>query len=409
MNWIRGRVVFWGYILNAIICILSLCLTLIFCEFIARKFVELKPAPDYIESIRNSVLIGNRLWGKNLDIVYDIRGLYQNATYSIFRTSNRHLIEPDLVGRDDFKVLFIGSSTVEALYVSEGYRWVELLNKLGSVRTFNAGQSGANSVDAYYGYKYLTENLGMHFDLVVLSTATNDFSWGNRFSEVHQNLSIRGYHEKLKNYYLKTYGDRSKLERCSERLAICKLVSQVRISYQDFLMSKRFHGLGNVTQNYLKVKKDKENAHQLVVASDTEFPDKIFYKFSEQATENLRVFNQAVKKNNSKLLVISESSSYGASQESFYLDLRVPVVVDGVAFWGGSAVKFYQSLNRIYLEAAQRAGANTFDLADSLNGNRVDGGRFFYDSIHYNVEGCKEVARILAPVIDSQRLRKWSH
>lgn len=176
MSWIKNRVVFLGYILNATICILSLCLALIVCEFIARKFVELKPAPDYIESIRNSVLIGNRLWEKDLDIVYDIRGLYQNATYSVLRTSNRNLIEPDLVGGDDFQVLFIGSSTVEALYVSQGKRWVELLNKPGSIRTYNAGQSGANTVDAYYGYKYLTEKLGMHFDLVVLSTATNDFS-----------------------------------------------------------------------------------------------------------------------------------------------------------------------------------------------------------------------------------------
>ena len=56
-------------------------------------------------------------------------------------------------------------------------RWVALLNLPGQIATFNAGIPDGNTANAYFNYLFLTEEKGLRFDLVVLVTQVNDWSW----------------------------------------------------------------------------------------------------------------------------------------------------------------------------------------------------------------------------------------
>jgi hypothetical protein len=90
--------------------------------------------------------------------------------------SKERLIEPKPQGVHRYRVLFLGGSTTEAIYVPQPQRWVALLNEPGFLAAYNAGQSGANTIDEYFTFKYLTAQ-GMKFDLVVLTTGINDMPW----------------------------------------------------------------------------------------------------------------------------------------------------------------------------------------------------------------------------------------
>lgn len=146
-------------------------------EALLRSLWTFQPEPNYLDTIRNTVLTRPRLWVPGVDVTYDIRGLYLGAVSSRLRTNHQRLIEPVPVSARTPRVLFMGGSTTEALYVPERERWVALLDAAGSFAAYNAGQSGGNTVDAYYGYRYLTETKKLDFNLVVLMTPLNDLHW----------------------------------------------------------------------------------------------------------------------------------------------------------------------------------------------------------------------------------------
>ena len=205
--------------------LLGFGLAFIVSEVVLRFIYPLKSEPNYVDTIRDTVLTRARLWAPNVDVEYDIRGLYDGADNSRLRTSAQRLIEPQPAAERRPRVLFIGGSTTEALYVPEQQRWVALLDQTGDFAAYNAGQSGASSVDAYYGYLHLTQEQGMEFDLVVLLTALNDLNWQMRLEEIGRHLSTDGYHQTLQDYYEWAHeSNLSLLDRCSRRSAVCQLL-----------------------------------------------------------------------------------------------------------------------------------------------------------------------------------------
>ena len=63
-----------------------------------------------------------------------------------------------------------------------------------------APQSGANTIDEYHTFKYLTGQ-GMKFDLVVLSSGQNDFGWTQIFEKYGHPFVVEQYREGISDYY----------------------------------------------------------------------------------------------------------------------------------------------------------------------------------------------------------------
>jgi hypothetical protein len=123
-------------------------------EILLRK--TLSAPQTYEDVIRNLVDQPERLFNANTSVLYDIKGLYEGADTAQVNVSNDRFIEPQPKGLHKYHVLFLGGSTTEAIYVPQPERWVALLNEPGLIATYNGAQSGANTIDEYFTFLYLT-------------------------------------------------------------------------------------------------------------------------------------------------------------------------------------------------------------------------------------------------------------
>ena len=95
--------------------------------------------------------------------------------------------------------------------VPDEARWVALLNEPGYHAAYNAGQSGANSIDAYFTFEYLTKK-GMKFDLVVLATGQNDLGWESKFEKYGHRFVVEEYKQGLHDYLVGEFGSNLTLD-----------------------------------------------------------------------------------------------------------------------------------------------------------------------------------------------------
>jgi lysophospholipase L1-like esterase len=396
---------------------LSVILLIVAAEGILRLFIPLTKEPNYADTIRETALNRERLWAPNLNVEYDIRGLYQGATRTRLRTSARRFIEPEPAGDYRFRVLFLGGSTMEALYVPPEKRWVALLNEPGQIAAFNGADSGANTVDKYYAYLYLTEREGLQFDMVVLATPINDLSWERRLQTAGGHLVIPSYHENLERYYVNSFEDsKTLLQKLSRHSVIFSILNKWHGAPAEKPRAPRQRTgnsavvLGSVATVYVNAVEDaKTNAgsgrtYELNDVQDE--VDRMLEQYRSNARENIGAFVSATAKHHSKLLVLSEATAFDAPTASFELDLRpLPYVLPSKRLLSTKAVAgLFDRMNTTYLEAARSAGADTFDLASEIRKEVEHGGALQYDGVHYTEKGCAKVAEILKPIIES-RLR----
>lgn len=362
-------------------------------EMLARLVI---PGPySYADALRQRLTDGPRLYLPGARFTYNADGLYKNAPDLIsLRISQDRFIEPDpgKIGR--FKILFLGGSTTEALYVQESARWVGLLNEPGLITTYNAAQSGANTLDAYYTFKYL-EARGDRFDLVVLMTTANDFTWIRRLGQYGFEMRIDSYLKGFNVWYAHENSSASTDWRSA-------LVQKSRLAYAALLAKHRILGGTSVSDASQKGVDLAQRLPQINM-TDCAGYDRDLTAYQEDTKANLSLLAGEVTSGGSRLLVLSEATSYGAPSESFYRDLRQPLTcADETARISNiDAGHLMEMLNKIYLASATLAGADTFDLATQAGRltNGQSGGQYMYDSIHYTARGSEMVVALLRPVL----------
>jgi hypothetical protein len=285
--------------------------------------------------------------------------------------------------------------------VDENKRWVALLHDPGFVGTYNAGQSGANTVDEYHTFLYLTREKNVRFDVVVLMTALNDYAWEVRLKTDGGRLRIETYHESLRATLAREHEkSRDVMNRLSEWSCLAYSVEQAK---ERFWPTESGPGK-NIARVYTARRDTPENAdpeRRFTYSRDEHFAESL-HRYAEDAAHNLEMFRREVTATGAKLLVMSEATCWGASSPSFCVELRFPpqAYADGRVA-SGEFCEAYSRINATYLEAARKAGAFTHDLAREIGPlvNGEEGGRYMYDCMHYTPEGCREVARLLRPVI----------
>ena len=343
-----------------------------------------------------------RLFNANTSLLYDIKGLYQGADTAQLNVSKDRFIEPQPKGLHKYHVLFLGGSTTEALYVPQPERWVALLNEPGVVAVYNAAQSGANTIDEYFTFLYLTAQ-GMKFDLVVLATGQNDMGWLQHFEKNGNRFVIEEYKKGLHDYYADEFGsEQNSFDPPRVRSAVYLLAAeQVRrlFNIRSLVVSPN-----NVTQIYLDMRKaalatftDDRRPADVRLMDRYPYLKGLNKKYRANAVHNIGLLNQAVTRTGAKLLVTTEATSWMAPTTSFYQDLRVP---SGMSSFE-DLHEYRLLLNGIYLEAAKQAAALTYDLAADVNphSNGSQGGKYMYDNMHYTPEGCRLVASFMRPVL----------
>lgn len=308
-----------------------------------------------------------RLQLPNVDVQYDVTGLYPGRSTVRFRTGEdgRVLHAKSNSGP---VVNFYGGSTTENRYVPEGSRWPEVIPR---IEARNWGVSGNHLLDSYLNFQFHLEKMPPP-DYVVFMHAVNDFSARNVF-EVAQ--------------YVKTMGQsRRSNQRVGERLYL-------------FDFGKNFYeiwfGVSNVKekirQNFTvsTVKAIDEKGYQ-------EFRRGRILPFLENRTKVLENLLHLAESRKIKMVLVTQPHAYGSN----YIprvgeDLRDLPVIDGGYYLN------YEQMGRVL----DLINENTRHFAKSYRVPLIDVDRafdaldvsdLFYDGVHYTEKGSLTFGRIVS-------------
>ena len=356
-----------------------------------------------------------RLFHAGYNALFDVRGLYEGANKIEFKIGPDRFIPPSPSNHARYKVLFLGGSVTEGIFLNENERWPARLNIPGEVDAYNASMSEAGMLAQYLTVKYLAER-GDRFDLVVLATNHNDATWSRRFRDIGLSYDFANFDEGIKEIYKRDFNllksgetDWKTLRTVAwfrHLLRVMRLKSNAEASntsgHQD--------GEHSIVVDYLVKLQNGSNALPRVPLSackQESSPAAVKDLAYDNWRRNFPRFREDAKKLlGAELLVISEPSAYGAPSESFFQkDYRVFPTCEAPAgpraIEAADVISFQRELADLYLKAAGEAGAQTFDLAAAMSSfaNGPRGGTLFFDSVHPTPKGAEKFADILRPVI----------
>jgi hypothetical protein len=408
-------------IMAAIVVLLSTVFGLLLAEMFFH--VALPPIPGDEGSVAFYIATAQRrpgsprLFHAGYHAVFDIRGLYEGANKVDFLIGADRFIPPSPSGAARYKVLFLGGSVTEGIFLNASERWPARLNVPGKIDTYNASMSEAGMLAQYLTAKHLSER-GDRFDLVVLATNHNDTGWSRRFKDLGSVYDFAHFDDGLKEVYKKDFELLKKEEP--------GWLSLRTVAWARHLL--RVARLNRTSDSQRTEGAEAKGTHQSIVVDGlvllqngtnllprtqiaectTESSPKTMTDLAYQDWQrNFPRFRKDMKSLlGAELLVISEPASFGAPSESFYQrDLRVfPVCETSAgkrAIEASDIIVFERERANLYLKAAKEAGAHTFDLASAMESvsNGPDGGRLFFDSIHPTPKGAEKFAELLKPVI----------
>jgi hypothetical protein len=361
-----------------------------------------------------------RLFPAGYSAVFDIRGLYQGANEVNFQIGPKRFIPPEPPEGARYKVLFLGGSVTEGIFLQDHERWPARLNDGDRVATYNAGMSEAGMLAQYLTAKFLAER-GDKFDLVVLATNHNDSTWSRRFLDINSRYRFETFATGLKTIFEKDFFAERKQPWFSLRTVAWAghllRVARLKASKASEGANKGDAWAGGskapsmVVEYLIKLQEGKQFLPKVKIDDCLEAgsPRKITETAYEDWKANLPQFRREIERLfGAPLLIVSEPAAYGAPGSSYYhTDTRVPATCMTTQGLLGieidDVVAFERERARVYLEAARMAGAKTFDLAGAMEpfSNGPEGGALFFDSIHPTPKGAEKFADFLRPAIDA--------
>ncbi len=362
----------------------SILLGLVLAEIILR--IATRSIPTYADVLANALEHPERLYAPYAQLSYNVHDLYANGGLVTLRVSANRFIEPEPHGRYAYHVLFLGGSTTEALYVPEDKRWVALINQPGTIATYNAAQAGANTLDKYFTFRYLTDQ-GFKFDLVVLATSVNDYT-------ALYSLPKYGFKYRVDSYQQGRAAVFDAEYRADVWTVIRDNVRLISLIDRIIANSRGQAGVRDaLVQDYLHAVQGK----QVVSLDQCENTAAAVQEYAANARANIKVLADVVKATGAKLLVIDEATSFGAPASGFQVDIRQGLVCSpNTILDSAGSHELFKQIDQAYLQAGQEAGAMTFDLAAAMDGfsSGPDGAVYMYDAVHYTPVGNAKAAHV---------------
>lgn len=356
-----------------------------------------------------------RLFPVGYKAMFDIRGLYEGANRIDFEIGPTRFIPPIPSENAKYKVLFLGGSVTEGIFLNDTERWPARLNVPGEVATYNASMSAAGMMAQYITAKYLAER-GDRFDLVVLATNQNDSTWSRRFREIGSIYDFAHFQQGLPEIYRKDFrAERGTGWASLRTLAWARhLVRIARLNATGAAGDPSKSGQGAtgsahsiVVDGLIALQAGSNRIPRAPISECIEpgSPKTVSGWAYEDWKANLPEFRREIKRLlGAELLVVAEPAAYGAPGESFYEhDLRTYPTCQTTkglrAIEAPDMVTLETERADLYIDAAKRAGAYTFDLAGAMApyANGPEGGKYFFDSIHPTPKGAEKFAELLKP------------
>ncbi|NHZ87096.1 MAG: hypothetical protein GWP19_14685, partial [Planctomycetia bacterium] len=304
---------------------------------------------------------------------------YLNGQGYHFRTDDNGFILPHNNHENpDYKIVFMGGSTTECMYVSETSRFPYLTEQLLEENTgklinvFNAAVAGNNAIHSLD--ILLNKIIPMNPDIVVFMHAINDYTtlaYDHTYWPVGTSRSVV---IKLRDYYLKRgYGAffshfkgliRSIYPNIYQRIFDLKqrfLNPAKQIEQQDEWAGRRNHV---VSRNFYSMKQDFEWALNMLIFT--------------------------AKSKGIVPILMTQANIFGTIPDDKVPDGTALVIKAGLKY--SDFKKEYSIFNDITRKVAKENEVYLIDLENIIPQDSA----YFYDQVHYNEKGSKYVASIIS-------------
>lgn len=307
-----------------------------------------------------------------------------------FEINSQGLRGDEFAKDQDLRVLALGGSTTECLYLDGAEAWPRLLQdhlRAGGKRVWvgNAGRSGHNT----WHHRVQAEKLLAQYpriDVVLVLAGVNDLSLRLGLDRSYAPPS----EEKVTDEAFKQKPLRFRPGPLYKRTALWQGVAKIEWR----LRNKQETVQDPPGSIYVRWRRHRQGASAL----RTELPD--LGPALEDYAENLRAIADTVARHGARVVFMTQPSLW---REDLPEDLEALLWMGGVGrFQEESGHEYYTvealeegmaAYNRTLLEVCREIpGALCIDLAARLPQDAT----VFYDDVHFNEEGSRQVARVVA-------------
>lgn len=295
--------------------------------------------------------------------------------------------------QDDYRVLAIGGSTTECLYLDQTEAWPQLLqDKLNKdaqglqVWVGNVGKSARNTREHILQMKYLLPQYP-NIDLVLVLAGFNDLNSSFRWEDNPYLQTSPGSQQVLMKRAFDVLVEQNPFARYYEQTAVWRLLSRVGQTQTQPAAFDEIDVEDETGHNYIS-RRQKRQAGPF----RQEMPD-LTERLAEY-TDNLNQIVDLAAANGVRLVFMTQPTMYRPDLTEAEENL----------FWGGAGPGrkyFYTSqamidgmarYNQRMLEVCQQRQVECIDLASALPKNTT----VFYDEVHFNENGSRLVSDMIA-------------
>ncbi len=342
-------------------------LSLVGLELGLRALVPLPSLPAPHAPMRRSFVVGDTMPG--------IEG-------TVEFTVNQLGLRGPQYAEADLKILCVGGSTTECLYVTDKLSWPWLLQeRLGeqlgnSVYVGNAGKSG--HLSRHHEYLLSHYEPARRFDLVLVLCGYND---------LNTLVCADSYEERLPRIAEETLVSAARSDRAGyQRLALFRLalrsVEQKRVG----VIAQDFKG------NWYA--REREGRRRALLQHSLDSPPRHFDRALATYRANLERINEVCRRRGQTLAFITQPTLYRPDLSEELQQLLYNHVGD-TAYTAAALAHMMEAFNEAMLEVSRKHEIACLDLARSLPRDTS----VFYDDCHFNIAGCRQVAERVAEFV----------
>ncbi len=316
-----------------------------------------------------------RLHAKNMNIEVSTEGFYSYDGSIFFRTlADRSIFSGE--SAEDTNFIALGGSTTESSLVPEGERWPDLLNP----PAMNYGVSGNYLIDSYYNLIYLHEHLEPPPNIATIMHAVNDLEFF--MSQGSEKFEIGNWSHSLENP-LVTFDNTNRIF-----FGGINISSSAVISLITYIRNNT--GARRIIEPYLAQRNSRDMISVLEDEPFKELRNEFIDTFLPKRLIVLEKILETSRNLEVKLIMLTQPHAYTDTYEPPVQDLRITPI------WNGSKLSMLQTAELLELvnnqtkTFSQRNSVIVFDLARCLAEQET--GHLFFDSVHYSLEGSREVA-----------------
>lgn len=305
----------------------------------------------------------------------------------------------DEVDEGTYRILAIGGSTTETLYLDDTETWTHQIQQLAkednrAVWVGNVGRSAHTSLDHYLVLKEFVPYLD--FDMVVIMVGINDMNFVTAFPELDMNLiaipdDLSKLTEKETGYF-----EQSNFRTSEWRSGLLISLDLFSYNFQSMLEQQINKDRIEVEDAVGKVYDERREVRQSVSQIVNTLPDRFDDGLSMYRANLIALITEA-QQQGIPLVLVTQSYVWSDTMPEFF-DWYVwegVIIANGSTPVGryslGTLADGMEQYNQVMLEVCEEYDVPCIDVTSHLNGNTD----YFYDGVHFNEAGARRVAEVM--------------